>query len=297
MSSKSLSLIVTFTLIAAVAFPSTANLIHSAPVDVVASSAGASDLAPQQSNEAQTTLIAISDVGCKSDSVKNLKNVAVQDTPVISAGDIRYKCDADDVKALWDQIREKHGCYGNHDIEDTGSKAFVKKLFELGPLGLFTWRERGWNVGIIGMNQYINYEVNSPQYNFVKAALDRYEASPWVDWTLVCFHEPIRTPELDHGPNDKFKNIYEPLFQKYDKVIALEAHNHGVWWGEVNDVNQIGCGGGGYLGDTFGGEINGFDYVSVDPGYCLMEFFEDEVSVKHIGTDGTTVLEQGTLTK
>jgi len=304
---KKVFLFLSFVLILAVAFPSSVTLPALA-------SAGASDVAPQNQDQAEsqtqtdsepqaqgpvqaeTSLIAISDIGCKPDSIKNLKNIAVQDLPVISAGDIRYKCNAQDLKRFWDNIDVKHGVYGNHDVE-TGSKAFVKNLFGLGPLGWFTWKERGWNVGIIGMNQYANYDVGSAQNIFTAAALDRYQNNPAIDWILVVFHEPIRTPELDHGPNDKFKRIYEPLFQKYDKVVVLEAHNHGIWWGKNNDVNQIGCGGGGYGGDTFGGEINGFDYVSVKPGFCLMDFFPDEVSVKHIGTDGTSVLKQSSLTK
>jgi len=234
---------------------------------------------------ADTQLIAISDVGCKSPSVDNLANIAGKKIPVLSAGDIRYKCDVDDIQPLWDNIgAAKHGVYGNHDVESSTSKNFVTSLFGLGPKGWFVWKEPEWNIGIIGINQYAKWDYQSEQYNYVKSKLDSYKSRSDIDWIVVVFHEPINTPTIDHGPNKPFRDVYGPLFGEVPNTFIIEAHNHATWFGKVDGINQAGCGSGGYGGDSVG-SLNGFDYASASLGYCKFTFGHDNVTAQHIGTN------------
>ena len=69
------------------------------------------------SASADTELIAVGDVGCKSASLSNLKNIAnsPDKQKLLAVGDIVYNCSPSSIQKNWDAIKqEKHSVLGNH---------------------------------------------------------------------------------------------------------------------------------------------------------------------------------------
>jgi hypothetical protein len=239
-------------------------------------------------SSADTSLIGLGDIGCKDNAKKNLNNIAASGIPLLGVGDIRYGCSISTIKPLWDAIAVKHSPYGNHDVESSTSKNFVKEIMQLGTKGWFSWRIA--DLGIIGINQYSDYKKGSEQYNYVQSKTTQFCGRTDISWVIYAMHEPYQTPSFGggHGPNKLTRDNIGPIVQscqdKNENVLVLEGHNHGVAFGNIQGINHAVCGGGGQGGDSLG-SLNGFEYGSTKAGYCKFSFGETTATVQHIGTD------------
>jgi hypothetical protein len=241
-----------------------------------------------KSANADTSLIALGDIGCKDNAKKNLNNVAASGIPMLGAGDYRYDCKVSSIMPLWNAISVKHGPYGNHDVESSTSKTFTKTVMGLGDKGWFSWRIA--DLAIIGINQYSSYKQGSEQYNYIQSKTTQFCGRSDISWVIYAMHQPFQTPSFGggHGPDKATRDTIGPIIKqcqdKQENVLVLEGHNHGVAFGNVDGLNHAICGGGGQAGDTLGG-LNGFEYGSIKSGYCKFSFGETTATVQHVDKD------------
>jgi calcineurin-like phosphoesterase family protein len=246
---------------------------------------------------ATTELIAVGDIGCRSASLSNLKNIAnsAAKEKVLGVGDIVYNCSPSSIQKNWDAIKqEKHSVLGNHDVEKSSSKAFMAKNFGLGPSGWFSWKIN--DIAIIGINDYRPFNEGSVQHTYLEQKTTQFcgrddsTLSP-INWVIYATHEPIQTPSVGggHGPNKALRSVLESLAEKCgDNVLILEGHNHITAFGNVQGNNHALCGGGGFGGDDTG-DSAGFEFQTKKFGYCQFSFGEDNIEAKLIGTDGKVI--------
>jgi hypothetical protein len=250
-----------------------------------------------QPSFALTKMAAVGDIGCKTDSISNLRNIADSGLPLLGLGDYMYNCHPGDIeegKRLGDyyhDIWDKVGAEGNHEHENGQESQWAMDTFRY-PNGYAAWSLG--NVGIIVMNPYLDFEEGSDQYDFIVAKSEKLDANPNIDWIVYVTHEPMWTPSVDggHGPNTDLRDAIGPIVKGYNGFL-IQAHNHVTAFGTNDGVNQILCGGGGYGGDDIE-KLSGFDYATADDfGYCSLEFNTNNTAhVNLIGTDGQIVKSQ-----
>ena len=244
---------------------------------------------------ADVTLNAVGDIGCKTNSIKNLQNLDKSTHTLLGLGDYLYSCSSSSVQKYYDGI-VKVGAKGNHEDDGQG-KIWAKNNFRYGDRGYGSWKLG--DIGIIILDPYQSYKQGSTQYNYVKAKSEQFtfKTDPTtgqkvprtdINWVLYAVHEPLWTPNVGggHGPNTGLRSTYAPIITQY-KGFLLEAHNHITAFGVINSVPQVLCGGGGYGGDSLG-SLNGFSWgTSSQFGFCKLFFQKDKVIVQLIGTDNT----------
>lgn len=231
------------------------------------------------------------DVGCKTASINNLKNLAGKPISFFGAGDYMYGCSpSGSLGTLWNNINSKKGVYGNHECQNGQQTSWASSTFVLSGCskGYFAY-VRGGDTAVIGINSYASYKPGSAQYKFVEQKTKFYTNQSTSMQIVYLFHEPIYTPTFSggHSPNTGLRSAYLPLIKQYD-VFVISAHNHGTAFGTINGVKIAICGGGGYGGDG-GGSLNGFTYTTLTFGYCNFHFEPGKIVAKLIGTSNQVV--------
>ncbi len=82
------------------------------------------------------------------------------------------------------------------------------------------------NVHFIALATEIPYDINSPQYNFVKNDLEAVCQNPMIKWIVVYSYRPQYSSPSEHPGNRELRDTFHPLFQKYSVDLVLQAHNH-----------------------------------------------------------------------
>lgn len=259
-----------------------------------------------QSAHADTILKAVGDVGGKSNSVKNLDNIARADKCFLGLGDYMYTSHPSTtvtvpsgqkttLGAMWNAVECKVGFPGNHEEENGQEEKWAESTFKYGTRGYGSWKLN--DIAIIGLDPYSSYKKGSSQYTFVDAKLKQFtyknittgEKRTDINWIIMAVHEPLFTPSVSggHSANSGLRDTYMPLLMKYDNTFLLQAHNHITSFGIINGVEMAICGGGGYGGDTIG-SLKGYAWgTSSIFGHCDFHFSKGNVDARLIGTDNT----------
>lgn len=239
------------------------------------------------------TIAAIGDIGCKSASISNLKNLDAANLVLLGLGDYLYRCSSSSVQKYYDGIT-KFGAKGNHEDDGEGA-GWAKTNFRYGDRGYGSWKYG--DLGIIILDPYQSYKQGSTQYNYVKAKSEQFtfkivdgQKVPRTDIKQIIYavHEPLYTPTVEggHGPNTGLRAAYGPIIKQYDGLL-VQAHNHVTAFGTVDGIPQVVCGGGGYGGDSVG-KLSGWEFATAKFGYCKFTF-GDTVKVDLIGTDNKII--------
>jgi len=65
-----------------------------------------------------------------------------------------------------------------------------------------------------------------PQYKFISDDLKKASQNKDIDWIIVTTYGPFYTSPSTHKAEKDMRDIYHPLFEKYNVDLVLEAHNH-----------------------------------------------------------------------
>jgi hypothetical protein len=247
---------------------------------------------------ANTEIAAVGDIGCKSNSLKTLENIANSKLPMIGIGDYMYKCAPGDkigggddrLGDLYQAITHKVGVEGNHEAENGQQEAWAEKTFQY-PNDYAAWKLG--DVGFIMINPYVAFKKGSDQYNFIVAKSKLFDANPRINWIVYVTHEPLYTPAVTggHGANTALRDIIGPIIKEHNGFL-LEGHNHVTAFGRIDGVNTAMCGSGGYGGDSLG-KLNGFAWgTSSTFGHCTFQFFDNSIVAKMIGSNTEQVVRQ-----
>ena len=172
------------------------------------------------------------DWGCDENATKTAENIQKKNPEiVIAAGDLSYKKSAD----CWFEIIEPFFsrvkiAMGDHEYSDTtgGATGIINEYLK--PLNM-TKTYYSFDINNIHftvIDPHIDYSINSTQYQFIEQ--DLQNASPTnnskIEWLFVIEHIPMYTSPSKHYANSTIRDIYHPLFDKYNVDLVFSGDNH-----------------------------------------------------------------------
>ena len=170
------------------------------------------------------------DWGCDENATKTVENIQKKNPElVIAAGDLSYKKSAD----CWFEIIEPFFsrvkiAMGDHEYSDTtgGATGIINEYLK--PLNM-TKTYYSFDVNNIHftvIDPHIDYSFNSTQYQFIEQDLRNASNNQKIDWLFVVEHIPMYTSPSEHFANSTIRDIYHPLFDKYNVDLVFSRDNH-----------------------------------------------------------------------
>jgi hypothetical protein len=180
---------------------------------------------------------AAGDFGCNGNTEDTIDNIVDKDPElVLGLGDYSYKtsiqCWLDLLEPIDKQIVKIS--IGNHEAFSNSRTSLSQnefdKLMEYFNLTTQYHSFNHENVHFLSMSTELrNLQEEKKQFNFVNKDLSNASVDPKIDWIIVFFHKPFYAlPTKHHGPEETkgLKDIYLPLFEKYNVNLVLQGHNH-----------------------------------------------------------------------
>jgi Icc-related predicted phosphoesterase len=191
---------------------------------------GISTIIQPSSVAAAPTISTVGDWGCSSNTQKTVNNIKDKNPDLILAlGDYSYqstaKCWFDKIKPI-DSKTEIN--IGNHD-DDT--KKLLNSFLNHFGLSKQYYSFNFQNVHVLTMATQLDYKSGSKQFNFVKNDLQEASKNPDIKWIIVNLHRPIYTSPNSCSASScegskTLRDVYHPLFDKYDVDLVLAGHVH-----------------------------------------------------------------------
>jgi hypothetical protein len=88
--------------------------------------------------------------------------------------------------------------------------------------GSFDYR----HVHFVTMASESKFDKGSAQYKFIDKDLKKASENKDVEWIIVTTYGPFYTSPSTHKAEKGLRDIYHPLFEKYNVDLVLQAHNH-----------------------------------------------------------------------
>jgi hypothetical protein len=175
------------------------------------------------------TVLGVGDIGmCGSPGVaQTARLVAGLEGELVLAGDIAYPHGSaidfrDCFTPSWGQFRSRwHAVPGNHEYESPGAAPFFAYFGDAaapGDTGYFSFMAGDWL--ILMLNSNIAAARGSPQWNFVRAELERQR----TPCTMAVWHHPLFTSG-PNGPSTFMRDMWALLESGRVEVI-LNGHDH-----------------------------------------------------------------------
>jgi Icc-related predicted phosphoesterase len=188
-------------------------------------------LIPQYSAAAtEFTISTVGDFGCNSNTKKTVNNIKDKSADLVLAlGDYSYqpsaKCWFDTIKPINSKTKIN---IGNH--EDDTKKLLNSYLNHFG-LSKQYYSFNFKNVHVLTMATQLDYKSGSKQFNFVKNDLEKASQDPKIKWIIVNLHRPIYASPNGCSASScegskTLRDVYHPLFDKYDVDLVLAGHVH-----------------------------------------------------------------------
>ncbi|MFZ0405167.1 MAG: metallophosphoesterase [Nitrososphaeraceae archaeon] len=187
-----------------------------------------SSLSPSIQSEQKTgfNFAAVGDMGCSPLTEKIINDINNKSPEVILAlGDLSYQRDnADCWLNIVAPVEPKLKIVlGDHDYDSDSVLKQYKNHFNMSQ-EYYSFNYE--NVHFIALATEIPFDINSSQFNFVKNDLEAASKNPDINWTIVYSYRPQYSSPSEHPGNNFLRDLYHPLFQKYNVDIILQAHNH-----------------------------------------------------------------------
>ena len=171
-----------------------------------------------------------SDWGCDENAKSTAENIQSKDPElVIAGGDLSY----DKSASCWFEIIQPFQsklkiAMGDHEYSDTSGGATGVINQYLKPLNLVkTYYSYDLNnAHFVFIDPYIEYEPGSAQYQFIENDLKTASTNPSIDWIFVVESVPMYTSPSKHPDDFNIRDIYHPLFDKYNVDLVLTSDNH-----------------------------------------------------------------------
>ncbi|MGE3860049.1 MAG: metallophosphoesterase [Nitrososphaeraceae archaeon] len=170
------------------------------------------------------------DWGCDDNAQATVKNIQSKDPElVIANGDLSYKKSAECWFELIQPFKSKMKiAMGDHEYSDTSGGATGVINQYLKPLNLaktyYSFDKN--NVHFTIIDPYIDYGSTSDQYQFIENDLKTVSTNPKIDWLFVVESTPMYTSQSEHAADSTIRDIYHPLFDKYDVDLVFSSDNH-----------------------------------------------------------------------
>jgi hypothetical protein len=184
-----------------------------------------SNLSKQTSAEQSSSnfnFVAAGDWGCKNDA-KNTFTMMKKMEPelYLTLGDYSYEpslnCWYDIVKPAGSALKV---VVGNHDVDGSLLHTLLNKFDMAKQYYSFDYG----NAHFLGLSSELDSGEDKGQFEFANADLAKAKSNPNTDWIIVYFHRPFYSGSgVD---NIGMRDMYHPLFQKYNVDLVLTGHAH-----------------------------------------------------------------------
>ena len=168
----------------------------------------------------------VGDFGCLKNAQKTIDNMK-ENKPefVFALGDLSYQKSANCWFDIMSPFKNKALItLGFHDVNDGQAKLdqYLKSFGLDKPYYSFDYGK----VHFIVMASESDYQKGSAQYNFISEDLKKASENKDIDWTVVTTYGPFYTSPSTHKAEKDLRDIYHPIFEKYNVDLVLQAHNH-----------------------------------------------------------------------
>jgi predicted phosphodiesterase len=181
---------------------------------------------PQYAYSSPFNIASVGDWACNDNSQNTLKNIVSKKPELIIAlGDLSYQRTAEcwlDIISSVDNITRI--VRGDHD-NDFRMSQYMQHFNMSKEFYSFS----SGNIHFLIMSTEIPYELGSEQYEFVKSDLENASTNSTIDWIITAYHQPAYISQNDCkgcSPRVTLRELYHPLFDKYNVDLVLQAHNH-----------------------------------------------------------------------
>ena len=176
----------------------------------------------EKMNESDFNFVAAGDWGCGHEALNTFSMMkSMKPELYLGLGDYSYQTSID----CWVNIINSVGnafkiTLGNHDTEGHLLKAYIDKFKLEKQYYSFNYR----NAHFIALSTELNESGEIEQLNFLKSDLLRTKANKNIDWTIVFFHRPFYSANVQDITN--MRRTYHPLFDKLGVDLVLQGHSH-----------------------------------------------------------------------
>ncbi len=92
------------------------------------------------------------------------------------------------------------------------------------------YAEQAWsfdfgNVHVIGLNSNVENGVVA-QSEWLKEDIKKAKADPDIDWVIAGFHHPVESAGTTHGPTERLKRNWQPIFEDEGVDFTFSGHDH-----------------------------------------------------------------------
>ena len=178
----------------------------------------------ENSNRGNFNFVAAGDWGCENDAKKTFTMMKKMEPELyLTLGDYSYESSLD----CWYNIVKSAGSamkvvVGNHDTEGSVLPSLMSKFNLDRQYYSFDYQ----NTHFLGLSSELDSGEDKGQFEFADTDLAEANSNPNIDWIIVYLHMPFYSGSgVD---NIGMRDMYHPLFQKYnvDLVLAGHAHNY-----------------------------------------------------------------------
>ena len=170
-------------------------------------------------------IVAVGDWDCTSETEDTVDNIIKQDPEfVLALGDLSYNGKAKCWLKLIEPIADKTKIViGNHEVD---SSKLLKDYMDYFELEEQYYSFNYGNVHFIVLSTEMDFDDDSEQYQFAVDDLEKYSNDTSIDWIVASFHKQVYSSGSSPEDEEDFREIYHPLFDKYNVDLALEGHLH-----------------------------------------------------------------------
>ncbi|HJT83694.1 MAG TPA: metallophosphoesterase [Nitrososphaeraceae archaeon] len=181
-------------------------------------------------NSGAFNIAVASDWGCDDNAKATAKNIQSKNPElVIAGGDASY----DESSECWFEIIQPFKsklkiAMGDHEYSDTsgGETGIINQYLKPLNLAKTYYSYDLNNAHFVFIDPYINYEPGSAQYQFIENDLKATSTNPNIDWRFAVQSVPMYTSPSKHPSDSNIRDIYHPLFDKYNVDIVFNSDNH-----------------------------------------------------------------------
>jgi hypothetical protein len=183
-----------------------------------------------ENNNNNFNIAVAADWGCDDAAKKTVQNIQNKNPElVIANGDLSYGKSAECWFEIIQPLKSKMKiAMGDHEYSDTtgGILGIVNQYLK--PLNL----EKTYysfdmnNIHVTVIDPFIDYGSTSDQYRFIENDLKTASTNPNIDWIFAVESIPMYTSPSKHPADSTIRDIYHPLFDKYDVDLVFSSDNH-----------------------------------------------------------------------
>jgi hypothetical protein len=181
----------------------------------------------KESNNIDFNFVAAGDWGCDSkahDTVNNVQNKSPE--LVLALGDLSYQKSADCWFDMMSPLLNKTRIvFGDHEYNFKNSSRLDEYLKEFDLNKQYYSFDHG-NVHFLAMSSEVPFDKKSKQYDFVTSDLKQAADNKSINWIVTYIYETLYSSPTLHNTTDTLRDIYHPIFDKYNVDLVLQAHSH-----------------------------------------------------------------------